>query len=128
MGFTFCEAYNEDVDNSRVIAADATTQSSTGQQASQWTFLTNHAHVLLCIARNPGIRLRDVANAVGITERAAQRIVADLEAAGYLSHTKIGRRNQYKIHVHRPFRHPIEHGHEIGELLAVLAEKPRTAG
>ncbi|HET8684830.1 MAG TPA: winged helix-turn-helix domain-containing protein [Micromonosporaceae bacterium] len=86
-----------------------------------WTFLTNHAHVLLCIARDPGIRLRDVATRVGITERAAQRIVADLTDAGYLSATREGRRNRYQLNPTLPLRHPLERDHQIGEILAVLA-------
>lgn len=85
-----------------------------------WTFLTNHAHVLLCIARDPGIRLVDVARHVGVTERAAQRIVADLVEAGYLSRSRDGRRNRYVVHADRPLRHPLEQTHEIGELLDVL--------
>jgi hypothetical protein len=92
------------------------------RRAAHWTFLTNHAHVLLCIARNPGVRTREIADAVGITDRAAQRIVADLEAAGYLSHQRVGRRNHYQIHGDRPFRHPLERDHAIGELVAVLAK------
>jgi DNA-binding MarR family transcriptional regulator len=88
-----------------------------------WTFLTNHAHVLLTIARNPTIRLRDVASAVGVTERAAQAIVADLEAAGYLSHTRVGRRNHYTVNPSGRFRHPAEADQEIGEFLAMFADK-----
>ena len=71
-----------------------------------WTFLSNHANVLLCIARERGIRLRDVAVRVGITERAVQRIVGDLEASGYLSRVREGRRNRYEIHGDLPLRHP----------------------
>ncbi len=89
-----------------------------------WTFLTNHAHVLLCVARDPGIRLRDVAAAVGITERAAQRIVAELVEAGYLERTRSGRRNRYEVHPELPLRHPLEHEHEIGEILSLLAAAP----
>ena len=85
-----------------------------------WTFLTNHAHVLLCIARDPEIRLVDVARHVGVTERAAQRIVADLVEAGYLSRSRDGRRNRYEVHADRPLRHPLHRSHEIGELLDVL--------
>ncbi len=87
---------------------------------SSWTFLTNHAHVLLCIAADPGARLRDVAARVGITERAAQSIVADLVTAGYLTRERVGRRNHYEIHPARPLRHPIERHHDVGELLALL--------
>lgn len=87
---------------------------------STWTFLTNHAHVLNCIAADADIRLRDVAQRVGITERAAQLIVADLVDAGYLTRTKVGRRNRYEVHRHVPLRHPIEREHEIGDLLEAL--------
>lgn len=88
-----------------------------------WTFLTNHAHVLVCLARDPSLRLRDLAAAIGITERAVHRIVVELEAAGYLSRDRDGRRNHYEIHVDRPLRHPLEAGHDIRSLLA-LAEAP----
>jgi len=91
---------------------------------SQWTFLTNHAHALVCIARDPGLRLRDVAERVGVTERAAQRIVSDLVDAGYLERQREGRRNAYRVRADRPLRHPVEHGHDIGEILAVLDERP----
>jgi predicted ArsR family transcriptional regulator len=86
-----------------------------------WTFLTNHAHVLLCIAQDPGTRLRDVAARVGITERAAQRIVGDLEAAGYLERRRVGRRNHYEIHREHRLRHPVEDEVAIGALLEVLS-------
>lgn len=86
----------------------------------QWTFLTNHAHVLLCISHDQNTRLRDVADRVGITERAAQRIVADLVDGGYISRTRVGRRNQYEVHAELPFRHPIEQDSEIGSLLGLL--------
>lgn len=87
---------------------------------AEWTFFTNHAHVLVCIARDPGIRLRDVAERVGVTERAAQRIVADLVEAGYLHRTRDGRRNHYQVHRELPLRHPVEQDHHIGEILSVL--------
>lgn len=89
-------------------------------QPSQWTFLTNHAHVLICIARDPSVRLRDVADAVGITERAAQRIVQELEAEGYLEHTRVGRRNLYRLNPQLPLRHPLEREHRVAELLAAI--------
>ena len=88
---------------------------------SRWTFLTNHAHVLLCIAQDPGIRLRDVAGRVGITERATQRIVAELEAGGYLERTRVGRRNHYDLHPEIRLRHPIERHLEVGALLDLLS-------
>ena len=87
---------------------------------SEWTFLTNHAHTLVCIARDPGLRLRDVAERVGVTERAAQRIVSELVDAGYLERSREGRRNSYRIRPNRPLRHPLEKGHHIGEILEVL--------
>ncbi|HEX8105146.1 MAG TPA: winged helix-turn-helix domain-containing protein [Solirubrobacteraceae bacterium] len=87
---------------------------------ASWTFMTNHAHVLLCVARDPGARLRDVADAVGITERAAQRIVADLVEAGYLEREREGRRNRYRLHPELPLRHPLERDTAIGEILGVL--------
>jgi DNA-binding Lrp family transcriptional regulator len=90
-----------------------------------WTFLTNHAHVLLTIAAEPEIRIRDIASEVGITERAAHRIVADLEEAGYLKVTKVGRRNEYVVLKDLPLRHPAERHHRIGELLKVLAHEPK---
>lgn len=90
-----------------------------------WTFLTNHAHVLLCVARDSGIRHRDVAQRVGITERAAQRIVADLVEAGYLERTREGRRNRYRLNPDLPLRHPLERGHHIGEILSVLHHEDR---
>ncbi len=95
---------------------------------AEWTFLTNHAHALLCIARDPGIRLRDVADRVGVTERAAQRIVSDLVETGYLDRIREGRRNTYRIKGDRPLRHPVERGHHIGEILEVLHEHDDVSG
>jgi len=88
---------------------------------STWTFLTNHAHVLLAISAEPDLRLRDVAERIGITERAAQRIVAELESEGYLDVRRVGRRNVYRVHRNRPLRHPAERHHKVGELLDILA-------
>ena len=90
----------------------------------RWTFLTNYGHVLLCIAADPSIRLVDVAGLVGITERSAQRIVADLIEEGYLKHSKIGRRNHYEIRADLPLRHPIERENAVGALLKLLCRKP----
>ena len=83
-----------------------------------WTFLTNHAHVLLCLTADPELRLRDLATRVGITERAAQRIVAELVEGGYIERARVGRRNSYTVHLDRPLRHPLEQAHTVGELLA----------
>ncbi len=88
-----------------------------------WTFLTNHSHVLLSIAADPEIRLRDAAQRVGITERAAQRIVADLIEAGYLTSTKVGRRNRYVVNPERRLRHPIEQHCRIESLLSLISKK-----
>ena len=87
---------------------------------STWGFLTNHAHVLLCIARDPQSRARDIAVQVGITERAAQRILADLIAEGYVIRTKVGRRNHYKINRRGQLRHPVFRNLSIGPLIEVL--------
>ncbi len=89
-----------------------------------WTFLSNHGHVLVCLGRTPDARLRDVAEQVGITERAAQQIVSDLEAAGYLERTRVGRRNRYAIRPSGRLRHPLEAGVAVGDLLA-LVERSR---
>ncbi len=87
---------------------------------SKWTFLTNHAQVLLCIARNQRATAREIAATVGITERAVQRILQDLEADDYISRFRDGRQNYYEVHPERPMRHPAQHGHLIQELLALL--------
>lgn len=92
-----------------------------------WTFLTNYGHVLLAIALDPGIRLREIAQRVGVTERAAQRIMADLVAEGYLSRVRVGRRNRYEVHPDLPLRHPLERHHDVGELLRVLRPLPKPA-
>jgi predicted transcriptional regulator of viral defense system len=88
---------------------------------AQWTFLTNHAHVLMCVSENPNALLRDVANQVGITERAAQRIVSELEEAGYLERAREGRRNSYRLNTAMPLRHPLDTDFRVGELLAMFA-------
>jgi DNA-binding IclR family transcriptional regulator len=88
---------------------------------STWTFLTNHAQVLLCIARNQRSTAREISVAIGITERAVQRILDDLDQAGYLSHTRDGRQNVYTIHADRPMRHPAQQGTAVRELLDLLA-------
>ena len=89
---------------------------------SSWTFLTNHAHVLLCIASDPESRGRDIADRVGITERAAQAIVSDLVSAGYVTPTRVGRRNHYEVHPDLPLRHPIERSRQVRELLRLVED------
>jgi predicted transcriptional regulator of viral defense system len=93
-----------------------------GDAHRAWTFLTNHARVLIVISKNPKIRARDVAAVTGITERSTQRIVSDLEAAGYLSHERIGRRNHYTIKTNETLRHPHEQGVEVGLLLNLFSD------
>jgi len=85
-----------------------------------WTFLTNHAHVLVVVAADPDARLREIAARVGITERAAQLIVGDLEAGGYLSKQRIGRRNRYEVHTGGRFRHPAESAASVDSLVAIF--------
>jgi DNA-binding IclR family transcriptional regulator len=85
-----------------------------------WRFLSNHTQVLLCIERDPDVRFRDIAQMVGITERAAQRIVADLIDSGYVESDRIGRRNHYRVNTDVAMRHPAQEGHDIGELLRLL--------
>lgn len=90
--------------------------------AETWTFLTNHAHVLVLLNRNPELRLRDLAQSVGITERATQRIVGELVDSGYLTRHRTGRRNSYTVHPDVPLRHPLESDHTVGELLGSVGE------
>ena len=85
-----------------------------------WRFLSNHTQVLLCIQRDPNVRYRDIAQMVGITERAAQRIVADLIDSGYVESERIGRRNHYRVNADIAMRHPAQEGHDVGELLRLL--------
>jgi DNA-binding transcriptional ArsR family regulator len=91
-----------------------------GNSDHTWRFVTNHAHVLACIAANPTARLRDIATIVGITERSAAQIVRDLEDAGYLTKTRDGRRNRYEVHGELPLRHPQHRHHTVGSLIAFL--------
>jgi MarR family len=96
----------------------------TENTAPGWTFLTNHAQVLVCIAHDPGIRLRDIGDRVGITERAAHRIVTELAAAGYITRQRNGRRNHYAINTQLPLPDPILREQNVGELLEILTATP----
>lgn len=87
----------------------------------RWTFLTNHAHVLVLLHLQPGLVLREVAVQVGITERAVQRIIQELEEGGFIRREKIGRQNHYEVLVDRPLRHPIEAHRRIGDLLSLIS-------
>jgi len=89
-------------------------------EVTGWTFLTNHTHVLLCLSRDPSARMRDVAETVGITERAVQRIIAQLEEAGYLERIRNGRRNSYRVERNTALRHPIERHRKIGDLIRLV--------
>ncbi len=92
-----------------------------------WTFMTNHAHVLLCIAEHPRSRTRDLATKVGITERAVQRIIAELEAAGYLSHGREGRNNHYTVRTDLPLRHPVEQHCGVSALIEMTLKGCRAS-
>jgi predicted ArsR family transcriptional regulator len=87
-----------------------------------WTFLSNHGHVLVLVAREPGILLTSLSDRVGISERAARSILRDLEEAGYLSRTKVGRRNRYEVHPDGPLRHPEESTTMVSDLLAIFGD------
>jgi DNA-binding MarR family transcriptional regulator len=93
-----------------------------------WRLVTNHAHVLETIAREPSIRLRDIADSVGITERTAAQIVNDLVKAGYLTKTRDGRRNRYEVHEDLPLRHPQHRHHTVGELIRFLEAQAEATG
>ena len=95
----------------------ATPEPLDDRASSSWTFLTNHAHVLICLSRDPALRMRDIAQHVGITERAVQRIVADLVEAGYLVVEKAGRCNHYQVQDRLRLRHPVEAHRSIRDLL-----------
>jgi len=97
---------------------------SSPDQPTTWTFLTNHAQVLLCVAETPDIRLRDVAQRIGITERAAQRILAELVESGYVKTERVGRRNRYTVDRAHAMRHSAQFGFEIGVLLEALTGPP----
>lgn len=89
--------------------------------ASNWTFFTNHAHVMVCLAKNSDRPLREVALQIGITERAVQKIIADLEIGGYLLREKIGRQNSYSLILDKKLRHPVEADHSIGDIIEVVS-------
>jgi DNA-binding transcriptional ArsR family regulator len=94
--------------------------AASGDRDPVWRFVTNHAHVLVCIAADPTARLRDIADIVGVTERTATQLVKELEQAGYLTKTREGRRNRYEVHDELPLRHPLHRHHTVGELIRFL--------
>ena len=93
---------------------------SSSEGRHTWRFLSNHTQVMLCLHRNPDARLRDLAQSIGISDRAVHGIVADLIETGYITRERIGRRNHYTVNPNIPMRHPAQDGHEIGELLELL--------
>lgn len=97
-------------------------KSSSGNSTPRWSLLTNHGHVLACIAADPEARLRDIAETVGITERTAAQIVTDLEQAGYLTKTRVGRRNRYDLDAERRVRTPGRSSMTVAQLLGVLLQ------
>jgi hypothetical protein len=103
-------------------------KSNSGESDHPWRFLTNHAHVLTCIGADPSARLRDIAVAVGITERTAAQLVNDLVQAGYLTKTRNGRRNTYQVHDELPLRHPLHRHHTVRDLIRFLQGPGEIAG
>lgn len=102
------------------VKTEMAAKPASGPQPAHWTYLTNHAHVLVCLARDPDARIRDIARRVGITERAVQAIVTDLESAGAITRTRSGRRNHYEIRGDAPLRHPIEASSDVASLLSIV--------
>lgn len=102
-------------------------KSGSPSTSARWDFLTNHAHVLLSVSRDPGIRLREIAAAVGITERSAHKILSELVAEGYVLRERHGRRNRYKVKPELPLRHPLVQDRQVGDLLDVLSRPERPA-
>ena len=94
-----------------------------GNQEASWTFLTNHAHVLICLTQCSAMRIRDIAREVGITERAVQHIITDLDQAGYIDRVKDGRCNVYQVHLDKNLRHPIEAHRKIAGLVSFIINK-----
>lgn len=106
----------------RSIGQHTRMSALTSDDERHWTLLTNHGRILLLIAQEPDVRIRDLAAAAGVTERTAQAIVADLEHAGYLTKERAGRRNVYTVNRKQPFRHQAESGHRVGELIDLFTD------
>jgi hypothetical protein len=121
---TFTEVQYTKV-NARIMTNESSNMNADAARAqSRWTFLTNHLLVLACLTRDPELRIRDIADLIGITERATVQILSQLEAAGYLTKVRVGRRNQYTIHGELPLRHPIHQGRQVGEVLRAIEPEP----
>ena len=108
------------------LDASHDTEATAAPARGSWTFLCNHAHVLLCLVDDPPQTLPEIAARVGITSRAAQLIVSDLFRGGYLYRTKVGRRNPYRIYPSGPLRHPLEAHHRVADLISALGPTPRS--
>lgn len=106
--------------------AELAKKSSGVESDSNWTFLTNHSHVLLCLAEDPEMRLRDVAERVGITERAVQSIVLDLEQAKVVTRHRVGRRNHYQLHLNHQLHHPVEEHCVVSDLVKMVHARKRS--
>mgnify|MGYP005722437449 CR=1 FL=1 len=111
-------------DSSRSRNSGSAPRKKVGAESAEhrWTFLSNHAHVLICLAQDPYIRLREVADLIGITERAVQKILSDLEAEGLVERYKEGRRNSYELHLDQPLRHPVEKHRNVGDLVNLIVD------
>lgn len=109
--------------NSLPHASDNSNQAN--HKKGGWTFLTNHSHVIILLANRPDMVIREVAAQIGITERAVQRIIVDLEEDGFLIREKVGRQNHYRVVRNLPLRHPIEEHRNIGDLLDLILTPPR---
>ncbi len=103
-------------------------EETSARTSGSWTFLTNHAHVLVSLRMDPTLRVRDLADRVGITERAAHRILTDLTRSGYVAKERQGRRNRYRLNLDLPMRHPLERSTPVGDLLEALATSDATGG
>lgn len=106
----------------RGIGQHTRVSTVTGDDERHWTLLTNHGRILLLIAQEPDVRIRDLAASAGVTERTAQTIVTDLEHAGYITKERAGRRNVYTVNRKQPFRHQAESGHKVGELIDLFTD------
>jgi DNA-binding MarR family transcriptional regulator len=121
--------YNLEIDYTKLNARIMTKESpninaDAAPDQPRWTFLTNHLRVLACLNRDPELRIRDLADLIGITERATVQILSQLEAAGYLTKTRVGRRNHYTVHGELPLRDPLHNGRQVGELLRAIEPEP----
>ncbi len=117
-------AYDDSGETGEQAVKTRIAATASEQPGAPWTFLSNHTHVLVCLAREPDLTLKEVAARIGITERAVQRLVAELESAGVLLRWRDGRRNRYQIRGDSRLRHPLEAHRTVGELLALLASTP----